>query len=160
MAIDDRSRVAFATIWPDESARSATRALVCTLRYCRALGVRFTRVLTDNGACYHSRAFGHLLRQLGIGLVYTRPYTPQTNGKAERFMQILLRGCASKYRYPTSEHRTAELPYRMHNYNFCGPHSATESKPPASRPGLPVNNVPRNPHPDRRTFKIYRKLSQ
>ena len=91
LAIDDHSRVAFATIEPDERGTSACRMLIRTLRYYRGLGVTFTRVMTDNGACYKSRRFRRLLRRLGLLHVRTRPYTPRTNGKAERLVQTALR---------------------------------------------------------------------
>ena len=86
-AIDDHSRVAHATIWPDETGASAVRALMAALRYYRRLGVRFKAVLTDNGACYRSRRFAKTCRRLGLKHRRTRPYRPRTNGKAERWIQ-------------------------------------------------------------------------
>jgi transposase InsO family protein len=80
MAIDDHSRVAHATIWPDETAASAVRALMAALRYYRRLGVRFKAVLTDNGACYQSRRFAKACRRLGLKHRRTQAYRPRTNG--------------------------------------------------------------------------------
>ena len=74
--------------------------------------------MTDNGAAYKSRRFTKLLRRLKIKHLRTRPYTPRTNGKAERFIQTLLREWAYAYRYPTSAHRSDELVPWMHHYNF------------------------------------------
>lgn len=91
VALDDHSRVAFADIQPDESGRSACRALIAALRYYRTLGITFRRLLTDNGACYKSRRFARLCQRLGLRPLRTKPYTLQTNGKAERFIQTALR---------------------------------------------------------------------
>ena len=99
---------------------------------------------TDNGAAYKSRRFTKLLRRLKIKHLRTRPYTPRTNGKAERFIQTLLREWAYAYRYPTSAHRSDELVPWMHHYNFHRPHSATNHLPPATRLGFDGNNVLRN----------------
>lgn len=90
VAIDDHSRVSHATIRPDETARSAVRALIATLRYYRRLGIRFRAILTDNGACYRSRAFARACRRLGLAHRRTRPYRPRTNGKVERLIQTAL----------------------------------------------------------------------
>lgn len=91
VAIDDASRIAFGAVLPDERGTSACKALLGSLRHYRSLGVRFTRVMTDNGSCYRSRPFRRLLRRLGLRHIRTRPYTPRTNGKAERFIQTALR---------------------------------------------------------------------
>ena len=105
LAIDDHSRVAFGSIEPDERGSSACRALIQALRYYRGLGVRFERVLTDNGACYRSRRFRRLVRRLGLRHLRTRPYTPRTNGKAERLVQTTLREWAYARAYDTSAQR-------------------------------------------------------
>ena len=91
VAIDDHSRLAMASVHPDESAASACAALLQAVRYYRSLGIRFVRVLTDNGVAYRSRKFQRLCRRLGVQAKRTRPYTPRTNGKAERFIQTALR---------------------------------------------------------------------
>ena len=144
VAIDDHSRVGFSLMLEDEKAVSACAFLLAALRYYKALGVRVERVMTDNGSAYKSRRFAKLLRRLRIKHVRTRPYTPRTNGKAERFIQTLLREWAYAYVYPTSQHRTHELQPWMHHYNFHRPHSAVSHQPPISRLGVSANNVLRN----------------
>jgi transposase InsO family protein len=144
VAIDDHSRVGFSLVLADETAKSACAFLLAALRYYRSLGVRVAQLMTDNGSAYKSRRFARLLRRLGIRHIRTRPYTPRTNGKAERFIQTLLREWAYAYRYPSSQHRTEELRPWMHHYNFHRPHSATSHRPPASRLGFDGNNVLRN----------------
>ena len=144
VAIDDHSRVGFSLMLPDETARSACQHLLAALRYYRGLGVRIERVMTDNGSAYTSRRFARLLRRLKIKHLRTKPNTPRTNGKAERFIQTLLREWAYAYCYPTSEHRADELAPWMHHYNFHRPHSAVEHRPPATRLGFEGNNVLRN----------------
>lgn len=144
VAIDDHSRVGFSLILQDETTKSAIRFAVAALRYYKALGVRITGIMTDNGSAYRSKRFAKLLRRLKIRHVRTRPYTPRTNGKAERFIQTLLREWAYAYTYPNSDTRTAELPFWIQHYNFYRPHSAIGSKPPATRLGFDGNNVVRN----------------
>jgi transposase InsO family protein len=144
VAIDDRSRVGFSLILPDETTRSAMTFVVAALRYYKALGVRITGIMTDNGSAYRSKKFAKLLRRLKIRHLRTRAYTPRTNGKAERFIQTLLREWAYAYIYPNSDARTAELPFWIQHYNFYRPHSATAGKPPATRLGFDGNNVVRN----------------
>lgn len=144
VAIDDHSRVGFSLILPDETTRSAISFLFAALRYYKALGMCVTGIMTDNGSAYRSKKFARLLRRLGIRHLRTRPYTPRTNGKAERFIQTLLREWAYAYTYPNSDARTAELPFWIQHYNFHRPHSATGSKPPVSRLGFDLINVVRN----------------
>lgn len=91
VAIDDLSRLAFSTTRPDETGNSACTALLQAVRYYRGLGIRFERVLTDNGACYRSQQFHKLCWRLGLKHLRTKPYTPRTNGKAERFIQTARR---------------------------------------------------------------------
>lgn len=141
VAIDDHSRLAFAQLQPDETAGSACRALLQALRYYRVLGVRFKRVLTDNGACYRSHRFKRLLQRLGLEHRYTRPYTPRTNGKAERFIQTALREWAYARSYDSSEQRAVHLNPWLHEYNWHRPHASLTYLPPVSRIPLPVNNV-------------------
>ena len=139
LAIDDHSRVAFGSIEPDERGSSACKALLRAVRYYRSLGVRFARVLTDNGACYKSRRFRRLVRRLGMRHLRTRPYTPRTNGKAERLVQTSLREWAYARSYANSEQRADALPNWLHHYNWHRPHSSLGYKPPISR--IPMNNV-------------------
>jgi len=144
VAIDDHSRVGFSLMLADEKATSACSFLLAALRYYKALGVRIERVMTDNGSAYRSRRFARLLRRLRIRHIRTRPYTPRTNGKAERFIQTLLREWAYAFVYPSSDHRTRELEPWMYHYNFQRPHSAVSHRPPITRLGFEGNNVLRN----------------
>ena len=144
VAIDDHSRVGFSLMLPDETAKSACAFVLAALRYYKTLGVKVERVMTDNGAAYKSRRFSKLLRRLGIKHLRTRPYTPRTNGKAERFIQTLLREWAYAFVYPSSGHRDRELQPWMYHYNFHRPHSATSHLPPITRLGFEGNNVLRN----------------
>ena len=133
VAIDDASRVAHGCVLPDERGTSACKALLGSLRHYRSLGVRFTRVMPDNGACYRSRSFRRLLRRLGLRHIRTRPYTPRTNGKAERFIQTALREWAYGRRYEHSDQRTACLPHWLHHYNHHRQHASLNYQPPMSR---------------------------
>jgi len=144
VAIDDHSRVGFSLMLADEKATSACSFLLAALRYYKSLGVRVERVMTDNGSAYRSRRFARLLRRLEIRHIRTRPYTPRTNGKAERFIQTLLREWAYAFVYPSSDHRTRELEPWMYHYNFQRPHSAVSHRPPITRLGFEGNNVLRN----------------
>ena len=140
VAIDDHSRIAFASIHPDETARSACRALLKAVRHYAGLGIRFGQVLTDNGSAYRSCAFRRLCRRLGLVHRRTRPYTPRTNGKAERFIQTAMREWAYAHAYDTSEQRGRYLPGWLHQYNWHRPHASLDYRPPISR--LPaVNNL-------------------
>jgi transposase InsO family protein len=144
VAIDDHSRVGFSQVLLDETAQCACAFLLAACRYYRSFGVRIERVMTDNGSAYKSRRFARLLRRLGIKHLRTRPYTPRTNGKAERFIQTLLREWAYACVYPTSQHRTNALQPWMHHYNFHRPHTAVAHQPPVTRLGLTATNVLRN----------------
>jgi transposase InsO family protein len=141
VCIDDASRIAFTQIKPDERKTSACAFLKAAVAYYASLGIRVQRVMTDNGSCYRSRAFGRACKRLGLKHIRTRPYTPKTNGKAERFIQTSLREWAYARAYNTSTARAAELPYWMHRYNWHRPHGSIGSKPPISRLGLTGNNL-------------------
>jgi len=141
VAIDDASRVAFSQILPDEKKGSAVAFLTAAIAYYRSLGVRVARVMTDNGACYKAHAFRHACRKLGLRHIRTRPYTPKTNGKAERFIQTALREWAYAQAYPTSQHRAQELPYWLHRYNWHRPHGSLRSSPPITRLALDRDNL-------------------
>ena len=95
--------------------------------------MRVLRVITDNGAAYRAKAFRKALRRLGIRHLRTRPYTPRSNGKAERFIQTLQREWAYRFTYPNSQLRGAELPYGLHHDNFHRPHAAVGGLPPITR---------------------------
>ena len=141
VCIDDASRIAFSQILPDEKKESAVAFLNAAVAYYAGLGITVTRVMTDNGSCYKSNAFRAACKALGLRHIRTRPYTPKTNGKAERFIQTSLREWAYAQAYPTSEHRKAELPRWLHQYNWHRPHGSLQSQTPISRLGLDVNNL-------------------
>jgi transposase InsO family protein len=129
----NHSRVAYSQILPDEKRGSCLRFLFNALCFFRSLGVKVHRVMTDNGSSLRSRRYAKALRRLKIKHLRTRPYTPKTNGKAERFVQTSLREWAYAQAYPTSDHRAHELPLWLHRYNWHRPHSAIGAKPPISR---------------------------
>jgi len=141
VCIDDASRLAFTQIKPDERKTSACAFLKAAVAYYASLGVTVERVMTDNGSCYRSKAFAKACRRLGIRHIFTKPYTPKTNGKAERFIQTSLREWAYAKAYDTSRQRAAELPYWLHRYNWHRPHGSIGAKPPISRIGLTGNNL-------------------
>ena len=141
VAIDDHSRVSFACIQPGETAHSACSALVDTLRYFQTLGVAFTRVMTDNGSCYRSKHFAKLCRRLKLRHIRTRPYTPRTNGKAERFIQTALREWAYARAYDNSSQRGEYLPCWLHRYNWHRPHASLKYQTPIQSLNIPLNNV-------------------
>jgi transposase InsO family protein len=141
VCIDDASRIAFSQILPDEKKESAVAFLKAAGAYYQSLGVTVTRVMTDNGSCYRSKAFRDACRDLGLKHIRTKPYTPKTNGKAERFIQTALREWAYAQAYPNSDHRAAELPIWLHRYNWHRPHGGLKSKPPISRLALAEDNL-------------------
>jgi transposase InsO family protein len=141
VCIDDASRIAFTDIFPDEKAASATTFLKQAIAYYQTLGITVTRVMTDNGSCYKAHAFRDLCRELGLKHIRTKPYTPKTNGKAERFIQTALREWAYARAYDTSEQRKQHLPDWIHMYNWHRPHGSLKSKPPISRLALSDDNL-------------------
>lgn len=141
VAIDDASRLAFSQILSDEKAVSAIAFLRAAIAYYASLGITVARVMTDNGSCYKAHAFKAACRDLGLRHVRTRPYTPKTNGKAERFIQTALREWAYARAYPSSNHRADELPIWLHRYNWHRPHGGIKSRTPISRLGLTEDNL-------------------
>ncbi len=135
VAIDDHSRCGFVQMHANERKESAVHALKAAVAHYKALGVTVERLLTDNGSAYRSRLFAQTCRALGIKHTFTRPYRPQTNGKAERFIQTCLREWAYGRVWNNSAERTAWLPAFLAYYNARRPHSALGYKPPASRLG-------------------------
>lgn len=133
VCIDDASRIAFTDIMPDQTAPSAVAFLKAAVAYYASLGVTISRVMTDNGPCYTAFAFRDACRELGLRHIRTRPYTPKTNGKAERFIQTALREWAYARAYETSDRRAQDLPIWTHMYNWHRPHGSLGSKPPISR---------------------------
>jgi transposase InsO family protein len=141
VSIDDHSRIAFAKIMPDEKRRSAVAFLNAALAYYTSLGIKVERVMTDNGSCYKSFAFQRACRRLGLRHIRTKPYTPKTNGKVERFIQTSLREWAYAQAYENSRQRKDQLPTWLHRYNWHRPHAGIDDKTPISRLGLTENNV-------------------
>jgi transposase InsO family protein len=141
VCIDDASRIACSQVFPDEKKESAVAALKAAVAYYKSLGVTVTRVMTDNGSCYKSHAFRDTCAALGLKHIRTKPYTPKTNGKAERFIQTALREWAYAQTYQTSDDRTAELPTWLHRYNWHRPHGGIKSQTPISRLGLDADNL-------------------
>jgi transposase InsO family protein len=141
VAIDDASRIAFSLIMPDEKKESAVAFLKAALAYYQSLGVTVARVMTDNGSCYRAFDFRDACRDRGLKHILTKPYTPKTNGKAERFIQTALREWAYAQAYPTSQRRAQELPFWLHRYNWHRPHGGIKSQTPINRLGLTEDNL-------------------
>jgi transposase InsO family protein len=141
VAIDDHSRIAFSDIFANEKARSAVAFLHHALTYYARFGISFKAVLTDNGPAYRSRAFAAACRNLGLKHRFTRPYTPRTNGKAERFIRTALQEWAYVRTYQNSEERKSSLMPWLHEYNWHRPHAGIGLSPPISRAGLDENNL-------------------
>mgnify|MGYP001765404066 CR=1 FL=1 len=139
VAVDDATRLAYVEVLPDERKNTTTGFLLRALRWFRDQGIRTERVMTDNGSAYRSRRFAKALRLLRIRHIFTRPYTPKTNGKAERFIQTLLREWAYGLAHPSSAARNADLPRWLDWFNRSRPHSALNGLSPLSR----VNNLMR-----------------
>lgn len=135
VAIDDHSRAGFVQMHADERKGSAVAFLKAAVAHYAALGVKIERLITDNGPAYRSRLFAQTCQALGIKHSFTKPYRPQTNGKAERFIQTCLREWAYGRVWANSGERTAWLPAFLSYYNARRPHSALGHKPPASRLG-------------------------
>ena len=133
VCIDDATRVAYAEVLPDETAITATGFLERALAWFRDRDVLVERVMTDNGGCYRSHRFRRAVHAWGARQIYTRPYRPQTNGKAERFIQTAKREWAYRRAYRTSAIRTQMLPAFLDRYNRRRPHRALGNTSPLSR---------------------------
>lgn len=141
VAIDDHARVAYGELYRDERGSSCGRFLARLVGYYRRLGIKIARILTDNGTGYRSKRFRRACARLGIKHSFTRPHRPQTNGKAERFIQTLLREWAYVRTYSDYRERAkAWLPW-LHRYNWHRPHASLNYRPPISRLGLSLNNL-------------------
>ena len=141
VCIDDHSRIAFSQILPDERKKSAIAFLKAAVAYYKSLGVTVERVMTDNGSCYRSKDFAKACKKLKIKHIRTRPYTPKTNGKAERFIQTALREWAYARAYQNSDQRAGDLPSFLHRYNWHRPHASLNAKTPISRLPLAKDNL-------------------
>lgn len=131
VAIDDATRLGYAEVLEDEKGVTAAGFLARAASYFADHGIlRIERVMTDNGSCYRSRVFKAAVLQLGARHIFTRPYRPQTNGKAERFIQTLIRGWAYRRPYQNSGQRRRALPGFLRRYNYRRGHASLRDKPP------------------------------
>ena len=141
VAIDDHSRIGFTDMYADEGKTNAVQFLQNTVAYFKSLGVRPRRLLTDNGSAFRSKQFAAACRDLQIKHSFTRPYRPQTNGKAERFIQSAIREWAYGIPYNHSSERTAMLERWIHHYNWHRPHQGIKGLTPAARLTQSGNNL-------------------
>jgi transposase InsO family protein len=136
VAVDDYSRLAYAEVLSDETAATAVGFLKRAVAYYQRHGISVERILTDNGSAYVSMIHAVACRALGIRHLRSRPYRPQTNGKAERFIRTLTEGWAYGAIYRSSQERTRALDGWLWHYNHRRRHSALGHQPPASRTNL------------------------
>ena len=140
--VDDATRIAYAEVLADEHPETAIAFLRRGLAYLASMGITVERLMTDNGNAYRSTAHAIACRELGIRHLRTRPYTPSTNGKAERFIKTLVDGWAYDAIYGSSAERTAALPAWLDRYNRKRPHRSIGRMPPMVRLAeLRANNV-------------------
>jgi transposase InsO family protein len=136
IAVDDYSRLAYAEVLPDEQATTAAAFLRRAVAFYRRYGINVEAILSDNGSAYRSTVHAIACRRLRLKHLRTRPYRPQTNGKAERFIRTLLNGWAYGVIYRSSSERTAALDGWLWHYNHRRRHSALGHQPPVSRTNL------------------------
>ena len=141
VCIDDASRLAYAEVLHDERKESAAGFLARALAFFRRHRIKVQRLMTDNGSCYRSKLFARVCAEAQIRHIFTKPYTPQTNGKAERFIQSATREWAYAHSYRHSSRRTAQLPRWLHHYNWHRPHHSLNLRPPALTLPLSRNNL-------------------
>jgi transposase InsO family protein len=133
VCVDDATRLAYVEVLADERGPTAAGFLRRAVRWLASMGITVERVMSDNGACYISSAHAEACGELGLRHLRTRPYRPQTNGKAERFIQTLTRRWAHGAIYGSSSERTAALPGWLSHYNFTRRHGSLGHQPPAAR---------------------------
>ena len=141
VAIDDHSRIGFTDLYPDERKATAVQFLHNAVAYFRSLGVRVQRVLTDNGSAFRSKLFRDACKALQLKHTFTGAYRPQTNGKAERFIQSALREWAYGIPYNHSSERQQMLDRWIHHYNWHRPHQGINGTAPISRLAKSRNNL-------------------
>lgn len=133
VCVDDATRLAYVEVLPDEKGATAAGFLHRAVDWFKGMGIEVERVLSDNGACYRSRVHAQACAELGMRHIFTRPYRPQTNGKAERFIQTLTNRWAYGAIYGSSVERTGALPGWLDHYNFRRRHGSLGHRPPAAR---------------------------
>jgi transposase InsO family protein len=133
VCVDDATRLAYAEVLPDEKGATAAGFLRRAVAWFASMGIAVERVLSDNGSCYRSRLHAQACRELGMRHLFTRPYRPRTNGKAERFIQTLTNRWAYGAIYGSSTERTAALSGWLTHYNFRRRHGSLGHRPPAAR---------------------------
>jgi transposase InsO family protein len=133
VCVDDATRLAYVEVLPDEKGATAAGFLRRAVAWFRGMGITVERVLSDNGSCYRSGVHARACAELGMRHLFTRPYRPRTNGKAERFIQTLTNRWAYGAIYGSSEERTAALPGWLDHYNFRRGHGSLGHRPPAAR---------------------------
>ena len=141
VAIDDHARVAYTELYPDESQESACRFMANAHAYYCSLGAKPKRLLTDNGSAFRAKSFSRICAGLEVKHRFTKPYRPQTNGKAERFIQSALREWAYGFIYKSSDERATMLHEWIHHYNWHRPHQGIGGKAPMSRLSTNRNNL-------------------
>jgi transposase InsO family protein len=143
VAVDDATRLAYVEVLSNEQGVTAAGFVRRAIAWFASFGITVERVLSDNGACYRSGAHATALNELQVRHLFTRPYRPRTNGKAERFIQTLTNRWAYGAIYGSSAERTAALPGWLTHYNFTRPHGSLSHKPPGTRL-RELTNVARN----------------
>jgi Integrase core domain. len=144
VAIDDCTRLAYVEVLDSERTQDVLGFLKRAVAFYQAHGIQVQRLMTDNGPAYRSIAHAALCRQLGIRHLFTQPYRPKTNGKAERLIQTLLREWAYAAAYPTSTARRRALPAFLTHYNTTRPHKALGGIPPSQRLAERINPAAAN----------------
>jgi transposase InsO family protein len=133
VCVDDATRLAYVEVLDDEKGQTAGGFLRRAVRWFSSMGITVERVMSDNGSCYRSAVHAAACRELGLRHLFTQPYRPRTNGKAERFIQTLQNRWAYGALYGSSAERRAALPGWLAHYNFTRRHGSLGHKPPATR---------------------------
>ena len=137
----DHARIAYTELYPDETQENTCRFLTNAYAYYCKLRARPKALLTDNGSAFRAKSFSRVCTSLNLKHRFTYPYQPQTNGKAERFIQSALRGWADGFLYNDSDERQTMLHKWNHHYNWHHPHQGTGGRAPMSRLPTRRNNL-------------------
>jgi len=133
VCVDDATRLAYVEVLSDERGQTAVGFLRRAVEWFGSMGITVERVMSDNGSCYRSHVHARACRELGLRHLFTQPYRPRRNGKAERFIQTLQNRWAYGAIYANSAERTAALPGWLTHYNFTRRHGSLGHKTPAAR---------------------------